>query len=211
MDVRRLSRLGFPFALAILVALPCATVRAQSSSRSHSSGFFLGVGVESVGISTEQATGERVSESGTGLGLVLGYGFTPRWAAYAHASSTQMDAANASSYALTHFDLGARVHFRTGPNAVVPFVQFGLSARGEAQKITDATGTYDVAASGGGFSIGAGANAHINPRFAATASLAMSIGSFTSYKVRGQEQNFSAVDATSTRLHLGLTWFPGGT
>jgi hypothetical protein len=210
MDVTCTPRRAITCAFVVLMCVRVSAANAQAANISHSSGFFLGIGLESVGITTDQPTGERVSESGAGAGLTVGYGFSPRWSMYVHGSSAKMDAANGSTYSLGHFDVGARVHFRTGPNAIVPFIQFGLSGRGEAQTITDATGTYDVAASGGGVALGAGINAHFNPRFAATAALAISGGSFTSYTVRGQEQNFSAVDATSTRLHLGLTWFPGG-
>ena len=41
-----------------------------------------------------------------------------------------MNARGGGTYSLGHFDVGARVHFRAGPNIVVPFFQFGLAGRG---------------------------------------------------------------------------------
>jgi hypothetical protein len=195
-----------------LGAAPVAAVRGQTITKSHSSGVFLSLGFEDDAISTEQSGGgTTVDERGTGAGLVLGYGFSPRWSMFLGASSAVMNSHGDNRYALAHFDVAARVHFRTGPNIVVPFVQFGLSGFGEAQRVTDVTGTYDVASNGGGVALGAGLNTHFNPRFALSTSLTISGGSFTNYTVDGRRQSLPAVNATSSRLHLGLIWFPGAT
>src|SRR4051812_29977886 len=86
---------------AALLCLPFIAA-AQSLTKSHSSGFFLGVGFENLSISTEQSSGKTLSQDGTGGGLVVGYGFTPRWSIYSQISSGVIHAGNNNSYGLAH-------------------------------------------------------------------------------------------------------------
>ena len=193
-------------AIGWAVCLTAATSRAQGVT-SRSSGWFVGLGVEGEVIGTDQGNGTTKTESGGGGALVVGYGFTPRWSIYSQLSSAVIQA-DSGKYALLHYDAGARVHFRSGPNAVVPFVQFGISGRRKAQTVQAATGTYDVSASGFGGVLGAGLNAHFNPKLAFSTSVTISVGSFNTFMVDHQKVNLSALNATSTRLHVGLIWFP---
>lgn len=198
-----------PYRLAVATLIGLAASAGSLSAqqgiqKSRSSGFFLGVGLEGNGLSTTNA-GTTTTESGTGGALLLGYGFSPRWSLYSEFSGAEMNATGGGSYALGHFDLGARVHFRTGPNTVVPFLQFGLNGRAISQDI--AGSNYE--ATGGGISLGGGLNAHFTPGFAFSGSVTWSLGNFSSYKVNSQSVSGDAVSATSARVHLGLVWFPG--
>src|SRR5579884_2554187 len=106
-------RVGLFFAVSA-IARPGAAQ--QRTERSHSSGLFIGLGVEGDGISTHlYQSSIWTKETGAGGGLVLGYGFTPRWSLYSQASSASINQDGGGTYTLRHLDAGARLHFRTGP------------------------------------------------------------------------------------------------
>jgi hypothetical protein len=195
--------------LALYAAAPAASAQ-QSLVKSRSSGFFVGLGLEGNGL-TSSENGTSATDNGGGAGLVLGYGITPRWALYTELSGASMSSGNGGdSYSLGHFDVGARVHFRTGPNIVVPFIQFGLSGRALRQDVPDGFGgTSTVDASGAGVSFGGGLNAHFTPAFAFSGSVAWTVGNFGDYKVDGQPVSGDSFNATTARVHLGIIWFPG--
>lgn len=190
--------------LALVCAVGIAPASAQAV-KSHSSGFFVGLGLEGNGIVTNPSGSSSINESGSGAGVELGYGFSPRWALYGDASGANINADGGGTYTLTHVDVGARVHFRTGPNVVVPFLQFGLAGRDERQDVDGHT----VSANGAGVSFGGGLNAHFNPAFAFTGSVTWVVGNFSNYRVDNVSFDGSSVNATSARLHLGVVWFPG--
>lgn len=172
-----------------------------SIDRSHSSGFFIGLGIEGNGLTANNGVS---TESGGGSGLVLGYGFNRRWALYGDLSGAVMNAADGGTYSLGHLDLGARVHFRTGPNVVVPFLQFGLVGRTIAATVNG----DNVSFTGGGVSFGGGVNAHFTPSVALSTAVTWSVGSFNNFQVDNVAVSGLSVDATTARIHLGIIWFP---
>jgi hypothetical protein len=64
------------------------TVAAQTQNNSRSMGFFVGGGLEGNGVATE---GSDEIESGTGFGVTVGYGFTPRVAIYGQLSGASVE------------------------------------------------------------------------------------------------------------------------
>ena len=185
------------------VIAPLVTASAQAPIlRSRSSGFFIGLGAEGNGLTTTQNGSE--TESGSGAGVVLGYGFSPQWSLYGQLSGAEMNASGGGTYSLAHLDLGARVHFRTGPNTVVPFLQFGLAGRAMSEEVDGST----VTGNGGGFSFGGGINAHFTPSVALSAAATWTIGTFDHFQVDNFSVGGTSVNATTARLHLGLLWFP---
>ena len=111
-----------------------AAPASASSEESHSSGFFIGVGAEGDGIVTG-SSGNSITESGGGGGVILGYGFSPRWSLYGNLSVAAINAKGGGTYDLADLDIGTRVHFLSGAHRVVPFLQFGVSGRGEGQTV----------------------------------------------------------------------------
>jgi hypothetical protein len=176
--------------------------RRPTMDRSHSSGFFIGIGAEDAGLSY---TSGGQADNGSGGAVIVGYGFNQRWALYGDVADATMNAADGSgAYSLTHVDLGARVHFRTGPNVVVPFLQFGLTGRAVSATVNGSnfTGT------GGGVTFGAGLNAHFTPGFALSGSISWATGNFNDFRVDNASLGNYSVDAMTARLHLGVIWFP---
>jgi hypothetical protein len=175
--------------------------------KSRSGGFFIGTGFEGNGIVTNLGSGST-TESGAGGALVLGYGFTPRWSLYGELSAANINGSGGGTYSLAHVDVGARVHFLTRTHTVVPFVQFGLSRRGEAQTSTSYYGAQTFSASGAGVFFGGGANVHVTPAFAFSGGVTWSVGDFSTYTIDNQSLSGPTVSATSARVHLGVIWFP---
>lgn len=186
------------FAALLLVA----ATSVAAAQKSQSTGFFLGAGLEGNGITTNESG--STTESGSGLGITLGYGFTPTWSLYGQLSGASINADGGGTYTLAHFDIGARVHFRSGPNTVVPFLQFGLAGRGVSQDVNGSS----VTGNGAGISLGGGLNAHFSPKVAFSGAVTWTVGSFDHFAVDGNSVNGTSVDATSARVHLGLVWFP---
>ena len=189
---------------AAKVEMPRKPVPSRSSmERSRSKGFFVGVGVEGSGIQTNVAGSS--AQSGGGGGLVLGYGFSKRWSLYTDVSDAVMTATGGGTYSLAHADLGARVHFRGGAHALVPFLQVGATGRAVSTTVGGTTYT----GSGGGATLGAGLNAYFTHSAALSAVASWSVGNFDKFQVDNTVVGTNAsVNATTARVHLGMVWFP---
>lgn len=204
-------------ALISLSTVASTSLAQQGPARSHSSGIFVGLGLEGDGVSTHVAQSDIWTKTaGGGAGLVIGYGFTPRWSLYSDLSVATIDQSQAQTgsgpYSLRHVDAGVRVHFRTG-NTVVPFAQFGFSGRSMTERFPQYTGNtltsfVAVESRSSGVGFGGGLNAHFNPAFAFSGSVAWTLGEFTPYKQNGQRVGGASWNATSARVNLGIIWFP---
>jgi len=195
-------------AAATPTAAPAASSRAARKSSSER--FWIGVGLEGNGLLANDALNSD-TDSGRGIGLSLGYGFTPRWSVYSVLSGASMTASDfTGTYALGHFDLGTRIHFGNESGRVRPFVQAALSGRAVTQDFYVGSRAYNVEASGAGVSFGGGLNAHFTPALAFSGAVTWSAGNFSAYKVNGIEVPSDSLGATSARVHLGIVWFPGG-
>jgi hypothetical protein len=191
--------------LAAALVAPLHVTRAQDvKEKSHASGFFIGGGIESANITTNSGQGITTTETGSGLGLVLGYGFSKRWSLYGELSGATIDGSGGGQYTLAHLDVGARLHFRTGPNRIVPFLQAAVGGRGVMQ---NANGT-SVSENGDGFSFGGGFNAYFTSSVALTASFTETLGTFNGFKVGGTPPTGSSINASSQRAYLGILWVP---
>jgi hypothetical protein len=192
-----LSTLLTPTAPLAQVISPTAAL-----PKSKTTAFFMGASYDGNAITTANSS---TTESGTGGGLTIGYGFNNQFAVYGAVNLATINADAGGTYGLVHVDLGARVHFRSGPNVVVPFIQGALSARTVS---TDFGGTT-VSGSGGGVSLGAGLNIHTSPHFALTPAITWTVGTFDQFAVNNTKvSDGSSVDATSARVSLGWLWFP---
>ncbi len=188
--------------VTLFLGLALCSSATQAQDKSRSAGFFVGGGLEGNGVVTEGADN---GESGAGAGLVVGYGFNPRWALYGQLSGASINSIDFDgTYGLGHFDVGARVHFRAPAKTVVPFVQFGVGARA----LSFDFGGDKVEASGGTGVFGIGLNAHFKPAVAFSVAAAWSVGNMGSYKLNGRAVDGDSVRTTSARVHIGVIWFP---
>jgi hypothetical protein len=182
---------------ALFISAMPATAQAQEKSRSE--GFFVGASYEGNGVSFEDGDS---TESGAGFGVTFGYGFNPTFALYGQLSGASIGSED-GDYGLGHFDIGTRVHFRAPAKTVVPFIQAGISSRALTQDI----GSDEVEASGIGFAVGGGINAHFSPAVAFTAGATWSLGNMGNFKVNGVDVDFDSAGMTTARVHVGIIWF----
>ena len=176
--------------------------------KSASSKFFVGGELEGTALVTTPPDSVSDTATGAGLGLVLGYGFTPIWALYGNLSGAGISDGDGNSFGLGHFDVGVRAHFLTGPHVVVPFVQAGLSSRGVSQTVTTFFGEREATASGLGFGFGGGLNVHVRPALAISAGVTWSVGNFTHFTENKRTVTGDSLGATTARVHVGIIWFP---
>ena len=66
----------------------------------------------------------------------------------------------------------------------------------------------DLEISGGGFTFGGGLQYHVAPPVSLGASLRVTVGEFTTVKINNVSVDGFELDATSTRLTIGVTWWP---
>jgi len=140
-------------------------LRVAVPRKSQSSGFFIGAGVEGNSLFSAAKTNTlSANESGIGFGLVTGYGLTPMFSLFGQMSVAAFE--NVPGERGSFFgqvDVGGRLHFRTGPNVVVPFVQAAWSARLRQRAESTPSDLTGEIAGGEAISLGGGINAHIRP------------------------------------------------
>jgi opacity protein-like surface antigen len=186
-------------ALAVAAASPAM---AQSTDpefvRSNTSGLMIGLGLNGSAISGDDFSSE--TESGGGLDLEFGWGFTPQFALVADLSGASIDSQDAGSYTLGHFDLAARYSFAKSSRALIPYLEAGVTGRAVSQD--------DATLSGAGFSFGGGAQYFLAPSWSLGASLKWTAGKFTQAEVDGETIDDLDIQATSARFRMGVSWYP---
>ncbi len=196
--------------LALVCILVASDVAAQAPAaapapdtaapavRSHTSKLFLQAHFNGTGLAVEDAD----AEGGSGFGVKLGYGFNPLFTLYAGFDAAGMRT-EGGEYGYGLFDIGGQFNFRSGPNAVVPYLDLALT--GQAA-VFDIAGD-DLVFSGSGFTLGGGLKYFATPAVAIDGSLSTTLGSFREVEYQGDRE---AVDASANgvRLGFGISWYP---
>ena len=197
-----------------LVMLGAATpVLAQGAGmeRSKTTGFMLGVGLNGTSVKFED---DDEPDSGSGLTLQLGYGFTPRVTGIADFSGVVLDGdPGEGEVSLAQVFLGARIQFGNSSKRWIPYIDLGLGARELGQKnaqfCNPGCTTSDISFSGGAFMFGGGVSYYATRKLAVTGALNWAIGEFSDYRVDDITISGFEADATTSRFNLGIVWFPG--
>lgn len=189
--------------LAFAAATLCTAGSAAQQAplvMSDPTGFHLAVYLNGSAIQYEDAND---TESGGGVALALGWGINRTVTIYLRGSAAEVDMAGLNdAYALAHFDLAARVHFR-GPEAkVLPFVIAGASVR--AAEIDLLGAPFSI--TGAGPTLGGGMAIFLNPSLAIDIGLTWTAGTFTEAEYRGMREEID-ISATSTRFEVGVAWW----
>jgi len=179
-----------------------------SAQRSETSGFRLNVHANGSAIKVEDSDD---IENGGGLGVSLGWGFSPSLMLYATLDAANINGASGSpDYGLGHFDLGMRYSFAGTEKAWVPFLLAGLGARAAVWDNYDSG--EDLSISGAGVTFGGGLSYYFSPSLALEGGLKWNVGKFTQASLGGETVDLDEFEfsATSTRFNLGLSWQPRG-
>jgi hypothetical protein len=179
--------------------------------RSNTTGLLLGAALSGAAIDSDDFESEP--SSGGGIELQLGWGFSPLFTLLMAGNGAVLDSEDGDDeFVLVHFDLLARFNFRSPGNAFVPYVEGGISARVAGQDdvlLEDEDEPVNLEISGAGFTLGGGFHYFVTPALALGANLRITSGEFDTIKIDNiTVDDAFEIDATSTRLNLGLTWYP---
>jgi hypothetical protein len=185
----------------------------QPQARSHTSGLFLGLGLNGSSIQSDDLSSN--TESGGGLAGELGYGFTRHFALFINTSAARISSTT-GDFDLGHFDVGARWNFASPSRSIAPFLDVAYGGRAAMESdvvLYDETGQPhqgDLSIIGTGLSFGGGLNYFVSPSWALGGALKWTTGEFSRVQFDKVSVDGFEIDATSARFNLGFTWFPGG-
>ena len=178
----------------------------EGQARSNTSKFFLTFGANGTSIKAENIDQD---ETGPGLHLGAGYGFSSRFAVFLDAAGASIKSGD-DDYVLSHVDIGLRFHFANSNRAFIPYIEGAFTGRaaGLDDQNIDGNDDVDVEISGGGFSLGGGILYFFNPKWAFNAHVKWTTGEFSRVRVENVTVDGFDIDATSARVGIGLSWFP---
>ena len=194
-----------PLAVAPLAAQNASPVLVRNT------GVILGVAANVSSINSEDLTDG--TDTGGGLDLRAGYAFTRNLALVLGLTGAAVDG-EGDTYGLGHFDLGFRYSFANPQRALVPYLEVAGTLRVLSQEDSepppgsDVTTTEDLVISGAGFTFGGGLQYFIAPAWALGADLRFTNGEFSDVEYGDVTVDGFEFDATTTRLSLGISWFP---
>jgi hypothetical protein len=189
--------------MAGTTALPAA------AQRSTTRGFTVGGHLQGAALSVE---GDDPAEGG-GFGIRGGYGFNRRFTGYLEIDGVVFDTPNpdyGGYWGLAHVDLGVRFNFANSLRRWVPFLEaaFGAQALDLDRATVDGEVVDDVHITGGALSVGGGISFFVTETLAIEMLLKLSGGSFDEIQVGNVTRSGMDVEATSSRLKLGMAWWP---
>lgn len=188
-----------------------ATPATGQGAKSNTTKLFLGAELTGGSISSDEFGDD--SESGAGLSLRIGYGFTSLFSIFLEGSGVNISA-DGETWVLGHGDLGARFHFSNERRSWAPFVEAAFTTRTGTREDFALTGPGGqvqrgkLEISGGAFTVGGGVLFFFGPKLALSTALKVSSGEFDTVTFNNVSVSGLEVDATSARVNVGLSWFP---
>ena len=179
--------------------------------RANTSKLILGLSLNGSSISSDDLA--TATESGAGASAQLGWGFTKNFALMLDASAARIESLD-GNFDLAHVDIAGRWHFVSRSHGFVPYVEVGYSGRAATKQdvlLSDDVGntyTGDLAILGGGISVGGGMEYFIAPKWALGGAFKWTTGQFNQVKFDNITIDGLAIDATSARFNLGMSWYP---
>jgi hypothetical protein len=181
-----------------------------AAQESTTRGFTLGVHAQGSSLTVEGGD----QNSAGGGGVRVGYGLNRIVTLYAQFDGAQFDVleSNAVSgdWTMGHVDVGARFHFANSLRSWVPYLEAAFTGR--VVEVTNAivndAEVPDVSFNGGAFTVGGGLMAYFTETFALDVELAWSGGEFTEVDVGSISVTSLDIDANSSRLSIGIAWWP---
>ena len=193
--------------------LLCSTAAAPAVAQgvapaSSTKGFFVGAHLNGSSLTADDFNDE--TQDGGGAGLHLGYGFTSRLALVTEFTVAALDDGNGGDIGFGHFDLGLRYAWTSPTRRWVPSLELGVTGRALAQEdaVLDDGEPHDVSLSGAGFTVGGGIQYYVSPKLALGAMVKFTGGELDRFKVDNVSIDDLNIDASSTRVNLGITWYP---
>lgn len=200
------SRIGRLACVALGTAFLPLLARGQAST---TRGWSLGAHLQAASLTVEGGD----AQSAGGAGIRVGYGFNRIVTGFVHIDGSEFDVKNADldgMWSMAHVEFGARFHFANSLRRWVPYLE--ASAGGRAVSVKDAVvdGQHlgKVTFNGGAFTLGGGISAFLKPTLALDVSLKLTDGEFNEIQAGNISARTIEVDAKSSRLGVGLIWWP---
>lgn len=209
--------------LATFVATRAAPAQVEEEllydPRENTNGFMVGLRgsfVPGISVSGErQFEGTEVATTwGSGYGVQVGYGFSPRLLFFGSVDHTTHESDNAqisSNITLYHFDFGARYHFRPADYRYVPYVSLAFGGKQlYTREFIEPGGTARRTTINARAIIpGGGMQVFFSENFAVEGNAAVSFGGFRRISIdgAGRHRLYSNGGVTS-RVTLGVNWYP---
>lgn len=190
----------------LLLALSTPLAGQESTTRG------LNVGVHFQGATLSVEGGD--SDGGGGMGARIGYGFNRIFTLYLEGDGIAVDSEGSEAvkgtWTLGHVDLGARFHFANALRSWVPYLDVAVGGRFAGIKDLKVNGEDqpDIDFNGGAFSFGGGISFYFSQTFALDLGLKFTGGEFTEVQIGAGSLGGLDLDASSTRLKLGVVWWP---
>lgn len=165
---------------------------------------FLNFELNSQGLSVDRDNDD--TDRGGGMGLRVGYGFTPTFSMYLGLTGARMEIREDrnDTYGLGVAELGTRLHF--GRKLKSPTFYLDIALQGVVAQADEP----DISFSGGGLGIGGGLLVFVGQKLALDFGLRGSAGNFSEFRVGNLTVNIDEEDVRYGvgRLSVGITWFP---
>ena len=181
-----------------------------TGQKSTTRGLNLGFHLQAASLSIQDQEGD----GGGGAGFRVGYGINRIVTLYFELDGITVESKSADSFqgtwALGHGDLGARFHFANSLRSWVPYLDVAVGGRGASVSgvRSDGEKVGDINFSGGSFSLGGGIYFYFKQTLGMDLGLKVSSGEFTEVDLGSVSLNNLDIDATSTRLKIGIIWWP---
>ncbi len=177
----------------------------EAPARSHTAGLVLNLHLQGGSLATEES-----SNSGGGAGVMIGYGVSRKVLIFVQLDGSEIDIDGADdlqgSYGLVHGDLGVRYSFANPDGAFVPYLTGAFTGLWAGAEVLGA----DVTLQGGGVRLGGGFGYYFIRQLALDVGLSFNFGSFNTFKIENTSFDLDNPKANSTRLEVGLSWYPQG-
>jgi opacity protein-like surface antigen len=201
-----------------LTLLPLAVLslflvaESASAQASTTRGFTVGLHFGGTSLRVEGDDIER--SSGGGGGIYVGYGVNRRFTIFAQADGARFDEQDTGDiegeWTLGHFDLGVRFNFANSLRRWVPFLQGALGYRTVtvSDPVVNDNLVSEASFSGAGLTLGGGVDFYLSESWALDLQLLWTGGEFTTVTVDNVSVSGLDVDANSSRINLGVSWWP---
>jgi len=205
-------------ALAMLAASTPVSAQARrgegASARERTRGLMLSAQalvVPGVSIEGEDVEGEIETELGGGLGLRVGYGFTPMFMAFLGADLVRQGSGVEGlegDFGLAHLELGGRANFYLAGAPVLPYVTVAVGGRGLGAEVEEDGDEFDLSLSGGMVSVGGGVQYFVSPKLALDGGVSVGVGKFDNIEIDDEDDDIEVDNTTTLRFRAGVNWYP---
>jgi hypothetical protein len=178
--------------------------------RSTTRGFNLGLHLGGASLKIEDGDSR---DDGAGAGIHLGYGINRTITLLLQLDGHGFmldDGTIQGEWTLGQADLGARFHFASTLRRWVPYLEASLTGMGVTVKdpVVEGQSESDITFGGGGFSGGGGILFYLKENLALEGQVKVSGGEFTEIEVDNVTVSGLEIDAGTSRVSLGLSWWP---